>query len=181
MFGSDNVSGADNQQERLFTEAWIVGFVDGEGCFSVGFIRQPNRGKRLGYKLGVQVWCEFAVTQGASSLHSLRLIEHYFQVGAIYCNKRYDNHREHLYNYSVRKREDLKKVIIPFFQNNQLRTSKKRDFELFTQCFKMIENKDHRRKNGLLELARIASKMNRRKDRVSIVKRILNDHTHNFG
>ena len=31
---SDNPSGADNQQERLFTIGWLVGFVDGEGCFS---------------------------------------------------------------------------------------------------------------------------------------------------
>ena len=29
--GSDNMLGADNQQERLRTVGWIVGFVDGEG------------------------------------------------------------------------------------------------------------------------------------------------------
>jgi hypothetical protein len=33
--GSENMLGADNQQERLRTVGWIVGFVDGEGCFSV--------------------------------------------------------------------------------------------------------------------------------------------------
>jgi hypothetical protein len=32
--GSDNPSGADNQQERLKLCGWTVGFVDGEGCFS---------------------------------------------------------------------------------------------------------------------------------------------------
>ncbi|MCX5642161.1 MAG: LAGLIDADG family homing endonuclease, partial [Candidatus Omnitrophica bacterium] len=26
---------ADNQQERLKTIGWIVGFIDGEGCFSI--------------------------------------------------------------------------------------------------------------------------------------------------
>src|SRR5947208_15070097 len=31
----ENATGADNQQERLRTVGWIVGFVDGEGCFSV--------------------------------------------------------------------------------------------------------------------------------------------------
>ena len=32
--GSDNPSGADNQQERLRSSTqWLVGFVDGEGCF----------------------------------------------------------------------------------------------------------------------------------------------------
>ena len=32
---SDNPTGADNQQERPVHAQWVVGFVDGEGCFSV--------------------------------------------------------------------------------------------------------------------------------------------------
>jgi len=38
MFG-DNPSGAGNQQERPGIEQWVVGFVDGEGCFSVSVFR----------------------------------------------------------------------------------------------------------------------------------------------
>ena len=38
---SDNPIGADNQQESLSPE-WVVGFVDGEGCFFVGINRQPT-------------------------------------------------------------------------------------------------------------------------------------------
>jgi hypothetical protein len=34
------VTKADNQQERLI--GWITGFVDGEGCFSIGFVKQTN-------------------------------------------------------------------------------------------------------------------------------------------
>jgi hypothetical protein len=33
----DNVLGAGNQQERLIQLGWVIGFVDGEGCFSIGF------------------------------------------------------------------------------------------------------------------------------------------------
>ena len=29
--------GADNQQERLMQLGWVIGFVDGEGCFSIGW------------------------------------------------------------------------------------------------------------------------------------------------
>jgi hypothetical protein len=35
----DNPSSAENQQERLKTTGWIVGFVDGEGCFSCSVYR----------------------------------------------------------------------------------------------------------------------------------------------
>jgi hypothetical protein len=38
----DNPSGAGNQQERPGLEQWVVGFVDGEGCFSI-FGRAQSR------------------------------------------------------------------------------------------------------------------------------------------
>jgi len=73
---SNKVDHADNQQERLMMIGWIVGFVDGEGCFTVNFVKQPDRKEknriRRGYKIGVQVSHEFAVTQGESSLDSLK-------------------------------------------------------------------------------------------------------------
>jgi hypothetical protein len=168
---------AENQQERFIANGWVVGFVDGEGCFSVGFIAQPNRGTRKGYRLGIQVWCEFAVTQGERSLSSLELLKDFFGVGAIYVNRRYDNHKEHLYRYTVRKREELRNVIIPFFQKYPLRTAKRNDFDAFVECFELIEQKQHLTVTGLYRIARIVSKMNRQKDRLVSVMKILNDHT----
>src|SRR5436309_15902587 len=102
---SDKVSGAENQQERLIeSRGWIIGFVDGEGCFSIGFVRQPNRRNRKGYKTGFQVSHEFVVVQGARSLACLRELQSFFGVGRIGINRRYDNHREHLYRYYVQRK-----------------------------------------------------------------------------
>ena len=53
--GSDNPSGADNQQERPSTATWldevpydlghyVAGFVDGEGSFNVPIRRERDRG-----------------------------------------------------------------------------------------------------------------------------------------
>ena len=57
---SDKVTSAENQQERLIEfRGWVVGFVDGEGCFSIGFVRQQRRADRSGYKTGYQVTHEF--------------------------------------------------------------------------------------------------------------------------
>jgi LAGLIDADG endonuclease len=58
---SDNPPGAGNQQERPGLEQWVVGFVDGEGCFSISVVRNP------GCLLGWQVQHEFSVTQAAPS------------------------------------------------------------------------------------------------------------------
>ena len=95
--GSDNPSGAENQQERLRQEGSVIGFVDGEGCFSIGFVRQAGGRGRAGYRTGYQVAHEFAVTQGASSVSCLAELESFFGVGQVVANRRYDNHKEHLY------------------------------------------------------------------------------------
>jgi hypothetical protein len=38
----DKPQGAGNQQERPGIEGWVVGFVDGEGCFSCPIHRSPS-------------------------------------------------------------------------------------------------------------------------------------------
>lgn len=167
---------ADNQQESLIRIGWIVGFVDGEGCFSIGFIKQRDREDRKGYKTGYQVAHEFAVTQGESSLSCLNNLQDFFKVGMVVINKRHDNHKEHLYRYVVRKREDLLKVIIPFFRKYRMRSRKQADFEKFAQCVNMVNQGQHLSYAGLKTIAKITQTMNRKKDRSSLIK-ILNDHT----
>jgi hypothetical protein len=170
------VSGAGNQQERLIQLGWVIGFVDGEGCFSIGFVRQPDRANRKGYKTGYQVSHEFAVTQGAKSVSCLHELVGFFGVGGVLANKRYDNHREHLYRYGVRRRVDLIETIIPFFESYPLHSSKQRDFEKFARCVRLIDAGLHLTREGLVDLAGIVETMNRQKPRTEMI-RILRDHT----
>jgi LAGLIDADG endonuclease len=173
---SDNVTGADNQQERLISLGWITGFVDGEGCFSIGLVRQPHRENRVGYRTGYQLTHEFAVTQGAKSVQCLEALKEHFGVGAVYANTRYDNHRESLYRYVVRKRTDLRDVVIPFFREYRLRTAKQADFEKFAHCVEQMEHGRHLTRAGLADLVEVAATMNRQKSRTELI-RILRDHT----
>ena len=170
----DNALGADNQQERLI--GWITGFVDGEGCFSIGLVRQPDRDGRKGYKTGYQVSHEFAVTQGAKSIAVLRALHEFFGVGQVLINTRHDNHKEHLHRYVVRRRRDLLEVTIPFFRKYPLRTSKSSDFEKFARCVELIEEGRHKTSRGLADLLEIVQTMNRQKSRDELI-RILRDHT----
>ena len=170
------MSGAGNQQERLIQLGWVIGFVDGEGCFSIGFVRQPSRTGRIGYKTGYQVAHEFAVTQGAKSVTCLHELESFFGVGGVIANRRHDNHREDLSRYVVRRRDDLIETIIPFFAAHPLHSSKRRDFEKFARCVAMIDSGIHLTHSGLADIAEIAQTMNRRKPRHQLI-RILRDHT----
>lgn len=156
---SDNSTSGDNQQERL-NPYWLVGFTDGEGCFSISIFRNKT------LKSGYQIFPEFVLTQGAKSLETLKKVKDFFGCGRIYENKRYDNHRESLYKYCVRSRADLIGIICPFFNSHPLQSAKMNDFELFKRCLRIIEKGDHLTDKGFAEVQDIASKMNRRKPRL---------------
>jgi hypothetical protein len=176
VYDSDNVTGADNQQERLIRIGWIVGFVDGEGCFSIGFVRQPRRANRAGYATGYQVFHRFVVVQGERSRSCLEELRSFFGVGRIFLNRRHDNHREHLLQYHVSKRSELLERIIPFFQRYPLRTSKRTDFETFARWMEVCAAERHLTRDGLIEIAEMAQTMNHRKPRENLI-RILRGHT----
>jgi hypothetical protein len=169
MADSDNASSADNQQERLITIGWLVGFVDGEGCFSCPIFRNDSM------RLGWQVQPTFTVVQGASSHAAIEEIQRFFGCGKIYRNRRNDNHREDLVRYQVFRMEDLRRVIIPFFESNPLRTAKRDNFAKFARVIELMQLRRHLTVPGLVEIAEIAETMNFRKP--SEVLRILRDHT----
>jgi hypothetical protein len=169
MPSSDNVSSAENQQERLRTEGWVLGFVDGEGCFSVPIFRSSSM------KVGFQVQPQFAVAQGASSVSVLEDLAAFFECGKVYRNSRRDDHREDMYRYSVSRLGELRHVIVPFFQANPLRTSKRQNFRKFVRVLDLMMTGGHRTREGLMEIAQIVETMNHRKP--SAVLRILRDHT----
>ncbi len=156
---SDKAIGADNQQERLRMASWIVGFTDGEGCFTVSVIRNATT------RFGKQIFPEFVITQGAKSLAALRKIEKFFGCGSIVCNKRYDNHHEPLYRYCVRSVDDLSRSIIPFFVAHHLQTAKKNDFVIFRRVVAIMKKKQHLTEKGFGRILLMAGLMNRKKQR----------------
>jgi hypothetical protein len=77
---SDNPTGADNQQERL--DAYIAGYVDGEGSFHVAVQRNACT------KVGWQLVPEFHVSQNRERRQVLDLIRTRFGCGRIKENHR---------------------------------------------------------------------------------------------
>ena len=146
-----------NQQERPRIEGWIVGFTDGEGCFSVSIFRNATT------KFGWQVFPEFVITQGMKSLPALKLFQSFFGCGKMFINKRYDNHHEHLYRYCVRSVIELQNIIIPFFKERPLKTAKQKDFKLFAEIVEMLAKKQHLTQGGMRKIALKIERMNRKR------------------
>ena len=137
---------AGNQQERL-DALWIVGFVDGEGCFHVGINRQPAM------SVGWQVLPEFRLVQHQRDEQILDKVKEYFGFGRVVVN--HGDRKE----WRVRRLQDLQ-VLCAFFRKHPLRTKKQFDFELFDRVLDMMQRKDHLTNGGLDTIAKLARQMN---------------------
>src|SRR3954468_1957377 len=148
--GSENPSGADNQQERL--DAYVAGFVDGEGSFHVAICR--NDGTRAGWQLVP----EFHVSQNAERREVLDLISR--RLG---CGRIRENHRasaDTTLVFVVRKREDLLTRVIPFFEAQPLLSSKQREFLIFADVVRAMSEGKHLTADGFTALVAAALSMN---------------------
>ena len=147
MSYGENAMSAGNQQERPSAD-WIVGFVDGEGCFHVAINRQPKM------TVGWQVLPEFRVVQHQRDSEVLRKL-----VSAFGCGRVVRNHGDRM-EFRVRKLEDLRRIV-EFFQKNPLQTTKQENFAAFAEVMALMEGQQLT-KEGLTQIANIAWRMNRR-------------------
>ncbi len=144
--------GADNQQERL-DAFWIVGFTDGEGCFHISINKLPKM------SLGWQVLPEFRIVQHEKDEALLYKIKNYFGFGEVTINRADTNGTRK--EFRVRGLENLNKIV-EFFNQNKLKTSKRKDFEIFSEVINLMNKKEHLTKEGLNKIAKLISNMNRR-------------------
>jgi LAGLIDADG endonuclease len=148
VYDSDNVTGADNQQERL--DGYIAGYVDGEGSFSVSV--QRNRTCRVGFQLVP----EFHVSQNGDRAQVLELIRERFGCGYIKPNSK----RDRALVLVVRERRALLASVIPFFERVPLLSTKREDFETFARIVRQMALGHHRTLAGFGELLELALSMN---------------------
>jgi hypothetical protein len=167
---SDKPTGADNQQERL--DDYLSGYVDGEGTFHVAIQRNPST------KCGWQLVPEFHVSQNPERASILLLLKSRLGCGRIRPNARPGGSDTSLV-FVVRKREDLLRRVIPFFESNPILSEKHHEFESFARIVRAMARGEHLTQSGFHRLLEQAVQMNgggryRRKQWSS---RILRGHT----
>jgi LAGLIDADG endonuclease len=128
---------------------WIVGFVDGEGCFHVSV--NPHAEMSVGY----QVLPEFTVVQHERDVQILHALKAHFGCGVVR-----KNHADRM-AYRVRDKEHLLQKIVPFFMAHPLKTKKRVDFLKFREVLLLMEKNAHLGLDGVNEIRAIASQMNR--------------------
>ena len=137
---------------------WVVGFVDGEGCFFVGINPHPEM------TIKFQVLPEFTVVQHQRDIQLLYALKKFFGCGVVRTN-----HGERM-AYRVRDIKHLTEIIIPFFEKHPLKTKKNVDFSKFRKILKLVNEKKHLEVEGLARIREIASVMNRgNEDKVQLL------------
>ena len=129
---------------------WIVGFVDGEGCFHVGINPHSEM------PAGAQVLPEFTVVQHERDIQVLHALKAYFGCGVVR-----KNHGERM-AYRVRGHEHLSKNIVPFFEKHPLKTRKRVDFIKFREIVNLMSRGEHLSSEGVEKIRAVAEQMNRK-------------------
>ena len=127
---------------------WVVGFVDGEGCFYVGINPHPEM------SVGYQVLPEFRIVQHERDIQVLYALKRFFRCGVVRRNG------EDRYELRIRRLSCLKRVV-EFFERHPLKTRKQVDFKKFARIIRWMEQGRHLSREGLTDILETARTMNR--------------------
>src|SRR6478672_7529056 len=134
---------------REFLSAYISGYVDGEGCFTVSI---SPRAKLL---VGWEVRPSLSVSQNGDRAEVLHAIQAYFGCGSIRPDR-----SDRTLKWETRRLEDILERVLPHFESFPLLSGKRFDFERFASvCWSMADG-EHRTKAGLSKIVELVAGMN---------------------
>nr|QYB19419.1 LAGLIDADG endonuclease [Monilinia fructicola]QYB19480.1 LAGLIDADG endonuclease [Monilinia fructicola]QYB19542.1 LAGLIDADG endonuclease [Monilinia fructicola]QYB19604.1 LAGLIDADG endonuclease [Monilinia fructicola]QYB19667.1 LAGLIDADG endonuclease [Monilinia fructicola] len=135
---------------RIPDPEWVVGFVSGEGCFTIGIWKTPTN------RLGVRVSLRFIITQHSRDEKLMRSFIEYFGCGN-YNLKGDQNAGE----YVVGKFSHLSLKIVPFFNKYRILGVKSLDFKDWSQAIELMKADKHLTEEGLARIVCIKEGMNK--------------------
>lgn len=136
---------------------YIVGLVDGEGCFYVNV----SDSKR--YKAGARIELCFHIKLKARDRELLERVKETLGCGAVYFQRELRQNHTQCYRYTVAAHHDIVNTIIPFFMKHPLQSpSKRKSFELFVQIVELVEQKQHLSEQGIHKIRQLKIQINQR-------------------
>lgn len=138
----------------MLNPQYIVGFVDGEGCFCISLNKNDSRIPE------VRLIFEIELREDDESI--LREIQAVLDCGSIYRleYERHANWRPHV-KLKVSNFADISTKIIPFFQTYPLQAKKRLQFEKFCQVADLIKSKQHLTPEGIEQILALKHKDSR--------------------
>lgn len=128
---------------------WIVGFIDGEGCFYVGIYKNNT------IKLGYQVTLEFSITQHIRDTALIKKFIEFFKCGYLAPDTLTK------YQYRIRDLNHHENYLFPLLDKYPLKSMKENDYEDFKKVHALMKKQIHLTENGLEEIRLIKAGMNK--------------------
>ena len=128
---------------------YIIGFVDGEGCFCIALKNQKSA------KVKWVLDPVFHVTQHSKHKKLLQNLQKFLDCGTVI--KKYG--QEDTLQFIVQSRRELVDKVIPFFKKYKL-IVKKKDFEIFAEIVEELDKHKHGNIKNFKILLKKAFKMN---------------------
>jgi hypothetical protein len=142
-------SDAGPRYSREFLSAYVSGYVDGEGCFTVSIA------PRLKLAVGWEVRPSFSVSQNGDRAEVFHAVLALFGCGSIRPDR-----SDRTVKWETRRLGDLLERVIPHFERYPLLSGKRFDFERFASICRLMAMRAHRNPAGLGRIVELAWDMN---------------------
>lgn len=136
---------------------YIVGLTDGEGSFGVAVSYSKTN-------VGFTILPRFRILMHEKEISLLKQVKYFFGFGEI-TGRDQGNLRKKgvrasdVVVYEVSSLAGCNRIR-DFFNKNQLQSSKKKDFELWSECIRRMLSGSHIKSSGFLEIMKIRDQMN---------------------
>ena len=122
-------------------KSWLVGVTDGDGTFSINYTDKEKK----------KLLFNYSIAQHKKNERMLLYIKNKLGIGKIYKTG------ENMITYSIRKREEIKEIIIPIFEEcKSIHEKKRRDFLKLKESMEILET--DKTKEEILEEIKLIKK-----------------------
>ena len=156
----------------MLSSDYILGLVEGEGCFSITIQRYVDRKPRKTNKKSkiknpylFRVNPTFRITQAKDDgFELLKKVKATIGIGAFQIQEREGKNGNYrcVVHYYVQGLNDCLRIK-EYFGGMEFHTGKGKSFEKWCQCLELIQEKKHLTREGIMEICEIRDTMNFRK------------------
>ena len=148
--------GKESIHRKKLDQNYVVGFIDGEGNFSVSI------GKHKTTKSGFEVRPEFEIELRADDQLILEGILITIGCGRIY-DLSYDRYGWYPHSkYTINNRRDLIDILFPFLDKYPLQAKKAESYTFFKQIVLMMDRKEHLTDKGFKKIVKLRDEIRKR-------------------
>jgi hypothetical protein len=134
--------------EGTIDSNWLVGFIEGEGCFDINIVDYKT-------KIGSQVQLRFRISQHIRDQQLMESFVTYFGCGTLHIDS-----RNPVVTLVITKLSDIQAKILPLFENYPLKGVKGLDYADLCKAVILVNDKAHLTTEGLEQIRSIKVGMN---------------------